>query len=93
MADQWAEADNRKQVWEKDIKGFAKKRYVMKELVMSNSTSAWTNSFYQKTATSLTAGTGSDIKGISRGADFPAVFRGTTLVNSVIEQYGAEVFV
>lgn len=90
MADQWAEADNRKQVWEKDIKGFAKKRYVMKELVMSNSTSAWTNSFYQKTATSLTAGTGSDIKGISRGADFPAVFRGTTLVNSVIEQYGAE---
>ena len=90
MVDQWAEADNRKQIWDKDIKGFAKKRYVMKEVVMNMSTSAWTNSFYQKTATSLTAGTGSTIKGISRGANFPAVFRGTTLVNSVIEQYGAE---
>ena len=90
MVDQWAEADNRKQIWDKDIKGFAKKRYVMKEVVMNMSTSAWTNSFYQKTATSLTAGTGSTIKGISRGANFPAVVRGTTLVNSVIEQYGAE---
>lgn len=90
MVDQYAEADNRKQVWEKDIKGFAKKRYVMKEVVMNLTTSAWTNSFYQKTATSLTGGTGSAIKGIARGADFPAVFRGTTLVNTVIQQYGGE---
>ena len=90
MADQWAEADNRKQVWEKDIKGFAPKRYVMKELVQNLGTGAWTNSYYQKTATSLTGGTGSEIKGISRGSTFPAVFRGTTLVNTVIEQYGAE---
>ncbi len=90
MVDNWAEADNRKQTWEKDIKGFAKKRYVMKELVTIGSTNAWTNSYYRKTATSLTAGTGSDIKGISRGADFPSVARGTTLVNGVIEQWGAE---
>lgn len=90
MADLFEEADNRAQVWEKDIKGFAPKRYVMKELFTAMTTAAWTNSFYQKTATSLTAGTGSAIKGIGRGADFPAVFRGTTLVNSVIEQYGAE---
>jgi len=90
MVDQFAEADNRKQIWEKDIKGFAPKRYVMKELVMQLGTSAWTNSFYQKTATSLTAGTGSAIKGIARGADFPSVARGTTLKSSVIEQYGAE---
>lgn len=90
MADHWAEADNRKQIWEKDIKGFAKKRYVMKQLVTQLSTGAWTNSFYQKTATSLTGGTGSAIKGIGRGADFPSVARGTTLVNNVIEQYGAE---
>ena len=90
MVDLFAEADNRKQTWEKDIKGFAKKRYVMKELVTIMSTGSWTNSYYQKTATSLTAGTGSSIKGIGRGADFPAVHRGTTLVNGVIEQYGAE---
>jgi len=90
MVDLFAEADNRKRTWEKDIKGFAKKRYVMKELVTIMSTGSWTNSYYQKTATSLTAGTGSSIKGIGRGADFPAVHRGTTLVNGVIEQYGAE---
>jgi len=90
MTDNFAEQDNRKEIWEKDIKGFAPKRYVMKELVMQLGTSAWTNSFYQKTATSLTAGTGSAIKGIGRGADFPSVVRGTTLKSSVIEQYGAE---
>lgn len=90
MVDLFEEADNRKQTWEKDIKGFAKKRYVMKQLVTIMTTGSWTNSYYRKTANSLTAGTGSSIKGIGRGADFPAVHRGTTLVNGVIEQYGAE---
>ena len=90
MADTFSEADNRAQVWDKDIKGFAKKRYVMKELVMNVSSSAWTNSFYQKTATSLTGGTGSPIKGIPRGADFPFVERGTTLKSAVILQHGGE---
>lgn len=90
MVDTFSEADTRKQTWEKDIKGFAKKRYVMKDLVMEVSSSSWTNSFYQKTATSLTAGTGSSIAGIARGADFPFVERGVTLKNAVIQQYGGE---
>ena len=90
MVDSWSEADNRKQAWEKDIKGFAPKRYVMKELVMVLKTSAWTNSFYQKTATSLTAGTASSIEGIPRGADFPSVERGTTLKSARILQHGGE---
>ena len=90
MVDNFAEADNRKQIWEKDIKGFAPKRYVMKELFTGMTTAAWSNSFYQKTATSLTAGTGSSIQGIGRGADFPSVVRGTTLVTNVIGQFGAE---
>jgi len=90
MVDTFSEADNRKQVWEKDIKGFAKKRYVMKELVMTLGSNAWTNSFYQKTATSLTAGTGSNIEGIPRGAEFPFVERGTTLKSAVITQHGGE---
>ena len=47
MVDNWQEADNRKQTWEKDIKGFAPKRYVMKPLVMTQTTDAWHNSFYQ----------------------------------------------
>ena len=90
MVDKFEEADNRKRTWEKDIKGFAPKRYVMKTLVTIDTSNAWNNSFYQKTATSLTAGTNSAIQGIARGADFPSVSRGTTLKNAIIEQYGAE---
>lgn len=90
MADTFSEADTRKQEWEKDVKGFAKKRYVMKELVMTLSSNAWTNSYYQKTATSLTAGTASSVKGIPRGADFPFMERGVTLKSAVILQHGGE---
>ena len=90
MVDTWSEADNRKQVWDKDIKGFAPKRYVMKELVMETPTDAWTNSFYQKTATSLTGGTGSAVKGVPRGSAFPFMERGTTLKNAVILKHGGE---
>ncbi len=90
MVDTFAEADNRKQIWEKDIKGFAAKRYVMKELVVEMSTAAWTNSFYQKTATSLTGGAFAPIEGIPRGADFPSVERGTTLKSARIIQHGGE---
>jgi hypothetical protein len=91
MVDTFTEADTRAQMWDKDIKGFAKKRYVMKDLVMEVPSNAWTNSFYQKTATSLTAtGNGTAVKGIPRGADFPFLERGVTLKNSVILQHGGE---
>ena len=90
MVDNWQEADNRKQTWEKDIKGFAKKRYVMKELVMTQTTNAWHNSFYQKTATSLTGGSFHGIEGIPPGANFPAIIRGTTLKTARILQHGGE---
>lgn len=90
MPDTFSEADTRKQTWERDIKGFAKKRYVMKELVMQMSSSSWDNSFYQKTATSLTGGTGSAVAGIPRGADFPFMERGVTLKHAIILQHGGE---
>jgi hypothetical protein len=90
MVDFYAEADNRKQTWERDIKGFAAKRYVMKNLVMESSSNAWDNSFYQKTATSLTGGTTANIKGIPQGANFPLVQRGTTLKHAIILQHGGE---
>lgn len=90
MVDNWHEADNRKQTWEKDIKGFAKKRYVMRELVMTETTNAWHNSFYQKTATSLTGGDFHAMEGIPPGANFPTVMRGTTLSTARILQHGGE---
>lgn len=90
MPDTFSEADTRKQTWEADIKGFAAKRYVMKELVMTTTSSAWDASFYQKTATSLTGGAGSSVSGIPRGADFPFVERGVTLKHAIITQHGGE---
>lgn len=90
MVDTFSEADNRKQTWERDIKGFAAKRYVMKELVMQVSSSSWDNSYYQKTATSLTGGVGSPVNPIPRGADFPFLERGTTLKHAFITQHGGE---
>lgn len=90
MVDTFSEADTRKQTWERDIKGFAAKRYVMKELVMTTSSSSWTNSFYQKTATSLTAGTGSTVGSIPRGGEFPHLERGVTLKNAIITQHGGQ---
>jgi hypothetical protein len=90
MVDTFTEADTRKQTWERDIKGFAAKRYVMKELVMVTSSNAWNNSYYQKTATSLTGGTNAAVNGIPRGANFPFLERGVTLANAIISQYGGE---
>lgn len=90
MVDTFSEADTRKQTWEKDIKGFASKRYVMKDLVMELPNTAWTSSFYQKTATSLTGGTSAGVKGVPRGADFPFMERGVTLKSAVILQHGGE---
>jgi hypothetical protein len=90
MVDKFTEADVRKQTWERDIKGFASKRYVMRELVMTTRGNAWNNSYYQKTATSLTGGTGSAVKGIPRGADFPFLERGVTLKNAIILKHGGE---
>lgn len=90
MVDTFSEVDVRKQNWTLDIKGFVKKRYVMKSLVSNIPGSAWTESFYQKTATSLTGGEGSTIAGISRGGDFPFVEKGVTLKNAVIQQHGGE---
>lgn len=90
MVDQFSEADTRKQVWARDIKGFAEKRYVMKDVVMQTTTDAWTNSFYQKTATSLTGGVGSNVQGIPRGADFPSLTRGVTLKSAILLQHGGE---
>lgn len=90
MVDTFTEQDTRKETWEREIKGFAEKRYVMKELVMETPSDAWDNQFYQKTATSLTGGTGSAVKGIPRGADFPFLERGVTLKHAIILKHGGE---
>lgn len=90
MPDTFSEADTRKQTWKAEIEGFAPKRYVMRTLVDVTTGSAWNNSFYQKTATSLTGGAGNTVGAIPRGADFPFVERGVTLKNAIITQHGAE---
>ena len=90
MPDTFSEADTRKSIWDNTIRSFAPKKYVLKEVLNIESTDAWNNYFYRKSRTSLTGGTGSDVGGIPRGAPFPFVEKGVTLVNVIPEQYGAE---
>ncbi len=71
MADSTGEADLRKQNFSSIVKGFALQEYKMKQLCMIESSNAWTESYYKETAADLTGGTGSDVKGVPRLANFP----------------------
>lgn len=53
------------------VKGFALQRYVAKQVVMTSSTNADKNTYWQETATDLTAGATQDVKGIPRLSNFP----------------------
>ncbi len=69
--DTTGEADIRAENFSRIVKGFALQEYKMKQLCMIESSSAWTETYYKETAADLTGGTGSDVKGIPRLANFP----------------------
>jgi hypothetical protein len=90
MADTTGELDLRAINYEKIVKGFALQEFKMKQVVTESSSSAWQESYYRETATELTGGTGSAVKGVPRLANFPYGEPSWTLVNSYIEKYGME---
>jgi len=61
----------RKENVERIVKGFALQEYVMKQLVMVQNSSSWTETYFEETAADLTGGTGSTVKGVPRLAAFP----------------------
>jgi hypothetical protein len=71
MADTTGEQDLRTENFSRIVKGFALQEYKMKQLCMIESSSAWTETYYQETADDLTGGTGSAVAGVPRLANFP----------------------
>lgn len=90
MADTVGEADLRAENVERIVKGFALQEYKMKQVVMVQPSTSWKESYYQEGSTELTGGTGSAIKGIPRGANFPYGEPNWTKTDSWLEKYGME---
>lgn len=90
MADTVGQADLRAEDIEKMVKGFALQEYVLKQVVMQNSSSAWKESYYQETADELTAQATASIQGIPRLAKFPYGEPSWTKQSAYQEKYGME---
>ena len=90
MADTTGEQDLRAENFDAMVKGFALQEFRMKQLVSEQTSSSWVETYYRETATELTAGATSAIKGIPRLANFPYGEPSWTKVQSYIEKYGME---
>lgn len=90
MADQVGGYDLRAENFEAMVKGFALQEFVMKDLLMINTSNSWIETYYRETATELTGGTGANVKGIPRLADFPSGDVTWTKVQALIQKYGME---
>lgn len=90
MADTTGEQDLRAENFEAMVKGFALQEFKMKQLVTESSSNAWIETYYRETATELTGGTGSAVKGVPRLANFPYGEPSWTKVQAYQEKYGME---
>ena len=90
MADTTGELDLRAENFEAMVKGFALQEFKMKQIVMEQTSNAWVETYYRETATELTGGLGSAVKGIPRLANFPYGEPSWTKVQSYILKYGME---
>lgn len=71
MADTTGQADLRSENVSRVVNGFAMQQYKMKQVCVISPSSSWKESYYQETATELTGGLGSGVKGVPRLAAFP----------------------
>jgi len=90
MADTTGMADLRAENVERIVTGFAMQEYVMKQLVMSQKSSSWQESYYKESKAELEGGTGSSVKGVPRLAGFPYGEVSWTKASSYLEKYGME---
>ena len=58
---------------ERAIKGYAEQEYILKGVLLVQSSSKWTETYYEEDSTVLTGGTGSPIEGVPRLAQPPYV--------------------
>lgn len=90
MADTTGQADLRAETISKIVQGFALQEYTMKQVCMVQPSSSWKESYYVETATELTGGVGSAVKGVPRLANFPYGEVSWTKTSSYLEKYGME---
>jgi len=90
MADTTGEADLRAENVERIVKGFALGLYKMKQVVMTQPSTSWKETYYQEGSSELTGGTGSAVKGIPRLANFPYGEPNWTEASRRLEKYGME---
>ena len=74
----------------KTVTGFALQSYVAKQVVMSNSSSAWVETYFKESKADLTASGTRAVKGIPRLAKFPYGEVSWTKASSYLEKYGME---
>lgn len=90
MAENVGQAGLRAENIERIVKGFALQQYVVKNLVMVQSSQSWQESYYQETAADLTGGLGSAVKGVPRLAAFPYGQVTWTKKSSYLLKHGME---
>lgn len=88
--DKHGEVDVRKEIIDPTLKGFAKRMYKLKNIVLVSSTGAWRNDFFRGAPGTLEAGTSRNVKGIPRGAAFPQASTSFEKIRSDIAKYGLE---
>jgi hypothetical protein len=72
------------------VKGFALQEYTMKQVVMQSTSTSWQESYYQETATELTAKGTRKIKGVARLAAFPYGEVNWEQKSAYMQKYGLE---
>lgn len=87
---QFNDAALRHEYIDRAVKAVALMEYKLKTLCTIDSSSAYTESYYRETNTDPTGGTGSPVRGIPRGADFPFGLVSWTKVSALIQKYGME---
>ncbi len=65
------------------IKGYARQKFIFKNLVMTPASSSWSESYYTESSTSLTP-----VSGIPRGAAFPQAFPSWTKSTAYMKKVG-----
>jgi len=80
----------RKEVIDKVLKGYAPRKYKMKQAVTISSTNAWKNTFFRGESDPLTEPTGNAVEGIPRGANFPQMTVSFQEISAWVVKYGAE---
>lgn len=90
MADTTGEADLRAENIEAMVKGFALQQYKMKQVIMVSSSNSWSESYYQETASELTAKGTRSVKGIARLSKFPYGEVSWEKQRAYMEKYGLE---